>query len=822
METPVEQDQLKNFDSYRSALDRFIWFNDVDLVIDDGADTCYFAPWERKVAIAWRWLKEMEASEDKDFEELKIKFWIFHEFSHYRDMIKESDITWDESMLRVLQNIAKKKIIFEEWWEKRKIPIWHIIHTLYNCIDDIVVNTEVWNYTHAEISKGDMKSVYQRYLFPDYKKDKEGEKDENGGKKTDDKSKEKKKKELNLDWEVDYSKYPLFEAFPYYFLRGYMVTDQKIKLPDVIESILFSKETWKPLPWSMSIKKLREVFKAKIEEAKNWNNPRYAKFEKNLIEQMSRLNVLLSPEKVAKINTKLKVALLDPLLPWTVIRLSWWREKTKWKDQFISTVLSLEDIVGLFTVTMGKENDHRLVVSPARRYDIISEIFEPIMTTFILMALLDKDLPKKKKKQGKGKWEGQWGGWGWWGGWGGLQEWEDSEEWEDWEDWEWEDWELEGKIKDLKDAIDYKKKKEEEQKRKDEAKKTNRSLSDILKNHGFTEEDAKNAIKSLNKITQNFKWEIVEFTEILKEELKQLELDFEKKIVLARKWKRTNYDSVVKKLWEHFDDMDISRERIYEKKKVQEALQQEFKKLVFYFMLDVSWSTMSLRGDNWMLNWTAIALAIALHNVEQDIRDLIWDPDYSIPIKFVIYSNWASLITCKFNSFDEMLAEANYDIVCGSWWTSDADWWSKSADVILKDFDDNGTYVEDIEKGNMKAFVLQIADTDVTPDGVLELKRKVKSKFWVKWEEILKGIERKRLIIWEMREEEKFLTEEEIGKMTWEFKPVIIEKNWHPVRDERWRVRVKINEVCAKRKSDIKESVGKLFQNLFADSLKSK
>jgi hypothetical protein len=29
----------------------------------------------------------------------------------------------------------------------------------------------------------------------------------------------------------------------------------------------------------------------------------------------------------------------------------------------------------------------------------------------------------------------------------------------------------------------------------------------------------------------------------------------------------------------------------------------------------------------------------------------------------------------------------------------------------------------------MKAFVLQIADTDVTPDGVLELKRKVKSKF---------------------------------------------------------------------------------------------
>jgi hypothetical protein len=34
--------------------------------------------------------------------------------------------------------------------------------------------------------------------------------------------------------------------------------------------------------------------------------------------------------------------------------------------------------------------------------------------------------------------------------------------------------------------------------------------------------------------------------------------------------------------------MDITGERIWEKKKFQEALQQEFKKLVFYFMLDVS------------------------------------------------------------------------------------------------------------------------------------------------------------------------------------------------------------------------------------------
>ena len=60
METSVEQDQLKNFDSYRSALDRFIWFKDVDLVIDEDAKTCYFAPWEKKVGVLWRWEKREE------------------------------------------------------------------------------------------------------------------------------------------------------------------------------------------------------------------------------------------------------------------------------------------------------------------------------------------------------------------------------------------------------------------------------------------------------------------------------------------------------------------------------------------------------------------------------------------------------------------------------------------------------------------------------------------------------------------------------------------------------------------------------------------
>jgi hypothetical protein len=104
----------------------------------------------------------------------------------------------------------------------------------------------------------------------------------------------------------------------------------------------------------------------------------------------------------------LKTALLDPLKPWTELHLSSWRKVKIWKDTIISWILSLEDIVELFTITKWQDFDHRLVVTPDKRYEIIWKIFEPIIVTFILMTLLDEDIPKNMDKKGK-KW-----GWEWW------------------------------------------------------------------------------------------------------------------------------------------------------------------------------------------------------------------------------------------------------------------------------------------------------------------------------------------------------------------------------------------------------------------------
>ena len=241
-------------------------------------------------------------------------------------------------------------------------------------------------------------------------------------------------------------------------------------------------------------------------------------------------------------------------------------------------------------------------------------------------------------------------------------------------------------------------------------------------------------------------------------------------------------------------------------------------------MLDVSWSTGMFRWDHWWLNGIAISLAIALHNVEQDIRRLIDDPSYNIPINFIIYANWANLINYKFNTFDEMLAKANYEIVTGDGWTLDITWWKESAKKVIEDFNDNETYVEDIEAGKMKAFVLQIADIDVTAnEGVEAFEWKLKSEYGEeKAKEILRWIETKRLILWKVHDTSKELTEqeiEELKKKDWRFAPeYILDDAGNKVVDPKtWKYLIKIKEVGVNSKSEISDAVRKLFENLFID-----
>lgn len=855
MEKITAQEKLQHFDIYRWALDKFIWFKDVDLVIDDKAETCYFSPTEKKVAIAWKWLTEKQAAEDKDFEDLKVKFWIFHEFSHYRDMIKETEETWNKSMIKILTEIWKRVIIIKDWDKIKKIPLWSIIHTLYNCIDDIIVNTEVWNYVYSEITWDDMKSVYQKYLFADYKGD---NKEEQSVVEIRDAitSKQEKKAELNLDEPVDYSKLPWYKALPYYFLRKYMVRDQEVILSEQLRTVLFDNK-WKSRVWSESFKKLIEVFEKKISESKK--GIRHEMLKDKLEEQLNLLKNIVRTQPLR--NVELKKALLDSLPDGTTVITSWWK-KIKGLDKNITWFLSLEDIIWLFTVTQGKDKDHRLVVSPDKRYEIIHKFFEPILMTYILMEQLDKDIPDKdtNPNQGNGSrqsnWEDSWdnnnqwwGSW-WWELWDIAQEWREDKDWDeewnnknksDWEqdskdgkEWEknWEEneddkeipWAIWDRIRDLKKVINYKQGEKAKENIKKQSQKSWKTLSEILKDHWFSSEEADAAKKSLDNVIRNFSEEIKEFTEMLKDELKKLEIEYEKEYFLSRKWNNVNYDAARKEIWKHLIDWDFEWSRMFDKKKFKEAIQEEFKKLVFYFMLDVSWSTEQFRSDEWYLNWIAIALAAALHNVEQDISDLIGDPNYTIPINFIVYANSAELIKCKYNSFDEMLAEANYKIITLSWWTSDIDWWSKSAEKLIEDFEDNETYVEDIKDDKMKAVVLQIADLDVTEYGVQEFRSKLKEKYWDKIDEVIKWIETKRLILWEKYEAEKFLSEEEIKKMEWEFKPTIIRdpETKQPIRDEFWNIRVKINEVGVKRKSEISDNVKKLFENLFIETMKKK
>ena len=172
-----------------------------------------------------------------------------------------------------------------------------------------------------------------------------------------------------------------------------------------------------------------------------------------------------------------------------------------------------------------------------------------------------------------------------------------------------------------------------------------------------------------------------------------------------------------------------------------------------------------------------------------------------------------------------MLAEANYKIISLDGGTYDVDWWNKSAEKIITDFDNNEWYVEDIESDKMKAIVLQIADSDVTEEWVKQFRNKLRERYWDQSEEILKWIETKRLILWERRDGEDYITEEEYeAKKDSSFPPVPIidPKTGLYEKNPEWRIHVKISEIGIKKKSEISENVKKLFDNLFVDSLKKR
>lgn len=353
--------------------------------ISEKSESFAFSPADRVIHIPEKWLRVFHTNLLKNTRNTAqfaytwedLFFGLFHELSHFRDLLMESQKMGRASMKTFLEGLQKESI---PYGSDIHIPIGTHLHTLFNCIDDIIVNKEVEMFSGSSISASHLQDFYKYNLFADRIEDKNGDYDENlvfvgEGNGT---------YRINVTNDVNYTNKQLSQALPYYLLRAAMVKDQDILLPKTVSDILFADESKKRKnPWKTSIARTINKFQIAFDEASASNDATIQARATSLkIAYESQLIVLRNMlEQPSPISFLLKEAIT----------------RTESNKKFIAEHISLIDCIGLFCASHGRETDHILDISPALRYRIYSELFLPVQKACIIMDLLKQDLPEPKK-----------------------------------------------------------------------------------------------------------------------------------------------------------------------------------------------------------------------------------------------------------------------------------------------------------------------------------------------------------------------------------------------------------------------------------------
>ena len=642
-----------------------------------------------------------------------LKFSIYHELSHFRDMIFEKDQR--KSMIDILSYVGNQKI---SYWSDKIIPIWEYMHTIVNCIDDIIVNTEVCMDIWASIDDAHLKWFYMYNLFAD--------------------PIEQAWWEYTIykwrliyvwagKWEyiindsnnVDYSSYPRHTAFPYFLLRSFMVPDQHISLPPHVENILFLHESRKQRPTrKQSIKIMIENMTTYLTDLqKNWDSKVQERINKLLPEYSSIIEQL--KETLTNKNTERRIQQAI--------------QKTNTTRNNIWSMINIIDIIKLFLASRGKNKEkHSLDVSPWLRYAIYKDIFLPIQKWFIIMDLLKEDIPEKNQdfKKNETKDTSSEAG-------ESANETKDtsSEAGESANETKDTSSEVSGsapthvspstaeKIKFLEDLEEQDKKHEEEKIIKKYKDQTKYNLNWILAWSNISKE----AIDIVNHISEKYKDWIEDLIRFFIKELEQIARITETTEHLVRKGK-LDTDKLRDYIVQDPSLSDIDTWKIYSKPESIEKIDKEFKKIDLTLAIDISGSTETFRGKHWIINIVSTIIFITMKHLASHIWNLLEDPDYTIPVEFVLYwddlpySSYKSAYRDKWDMVQ--VANLNEQLISLSWWTNDITAWQKIAyefDTFLKE---NTEYVEEIQDWKRKPIILQIADTDVTENGVEYLKER--------------------------------------------------------------------------------------------------
>jgi len=244
--------------------------------------------------------------------------------------------------------------------------------------------------------------------------------------------------------------------------------------------------------------------------------------------------------------------------------------------------------------------------------------------------------------------------------------------------------------------------------------------------------------------------DIKELVDFFVEQLKSIEKQLKETKEESRKWKLDN-NRLLKEIEKDPLNPDLSKP-LYNIIDLKEKIEENFKEMDFIFVIDISWSMDFQKWENGALSIINLIFSEALVHLEKKIQTMIQDPDYKINIDFVLYWDdiWYSTLWNKNIEWKPprvKFAKVFEQIQRLSGWTDDRTWWLKVANELENFLKQNEEYVEKIIKWKKKPVILQIADTDVSEDGVNIVKSMLKKNGLPE-----ESFSTKRLILWQMKE----------------------------------------------------------------------
>ncbi len=810
-EIPKEFDTfLEYFDTWiqgqKSAMRHFLWVNSPIHIIYKDLPTFAFQPNTKNIIIPLSFLKVFHRNITQNkpwnpflysFEDLKMG--IYHELSHFRDMLHEKDSKKRWAMIQILKHIQKEKIMINA---NKYIPIANQMHDLVNCVDDIIVNTEVEMNLQAEISREYMQGVYIYNLFADvyeenwwdYRVSKEWGIEyvwEGNG-----------THRINDKGEIDYSSKQLSQAFPNFLLRSFMVKSQSIKLPEKVENILFSNKHRRARPsWKISIQ--RQVWQMKAYFNEIENNPQYTKRVQKLKPEYMQIIEIL--EK-AKDNEQLENLLSQSI------------KNTNTTRRFYEKTINLIDIIRLFTLSSGKENSHELDISPWMRYEIYKALFLPLQKSFILMDLLTKDIKDSNKKWENGEWKnGKWENGEWEKGKWENGKWEDDKPWDENQEKEPQDaWsgngpvhespDIDEKIKFLEEVDKEENKKEQEELAKKQVEKSQYDVDSIFDGSGVWKV-WKDIFEHISHKYNEYIKEIVEFfiKELAKLERKEIREEYSGKKWTLDPQKLRSYIAQDPSM------SQIDTKKLYKRYNYREKIAETLKKIDLTLAIDISGSTNSFRGKDGMINIISTLLFVAMKHIEQHINHTLWIPDYTIPVEFLLYGDgtpYSSYHSEHKNSSNEVrIAEMNEKLISLDGGTNDTTAWEKISHEFNAQLSQDPEYTQEIKDHKRRPIILQIADSDVSENGVESIKKVMKKH--LQDDALIDSLPIKRIILWNIQNINISQQEYEARKKMWEL------WNWEPNFLPDGSVQLK--QISIKSRDEILGQIKALFKNFFVD-----